>query len=228
MRLLEVRGLSKSFSPVRGLTVSARVLDLFRNGSEGQRPVPVLDKVDLSVESGECVAVVGLNGTGKSTLLRCIAGVMAPSGGSVSHQGRFLALLCHGFGNYEDLTVDHNIRLALQLFGLTRREATGRIRDVAKFAGITHRLNYPASQLSEGMRAKLALCCLEMVSFDLLVLDESLSHVDSEFRETFLELTRKWMASGRSVLMTSHDEGIVGRFATRKLELRDRKLLPRP
>ncbi len=228
MKLLEVTNLEKSFSPVQGFTrsISAKVLDLLRDKESRPHRVSVLSGADIVVNRGECVAIVGLNGTGKSTFLRCVAGVMAPTSGKVEHFGLTLSLLSHGFGAYEDLTVDHNIRLVLQLFGFTRSEAANRLHEVAAFAGITHRLGYPTSQLSEGMRAKLTLCCLEVVPFDLLLLDESLSHVDSEFREIFHGLTRKWIGGGRSILMTSHDEGIVAKFATRKLELREKKLLP--
>lgn len=222
--LLLARGLKKDFvhSGAGGIgrTLAEQLWRL-------RRPLPrltVFEEVDFTLFKGECVALLGTNGCGKSTFLRCLAGVIYPSEGEVIHIGKTVALLSHGFGAYEDLAVWRNIVLAQQFFGISLAEARTNIPAVAALAGLTDRLYNHTSQLSEGMRAKIALSSLSFADFDVALLDESLNHVDSEFRNYFLELTRKWISEGRSLLLTSHDEQLPERFATRKMRFVNKRL----
>ncbi len=222
---LRVTNLDKEFWPYANLfrSLSVTLFETIRNNPKYKRSV--FHNVNFEVGNGECVAVVGKNGSGKSTLLRCISGITRPTKGKIEKFGRTVSLLTHGFGNYEDLSTESNIVLAQQLFGLRLKEAKKNVGEIAKLAGLEMRLKSATSQLSEGMRAKVALCCLPFVPFDLLLLDESLNHVDEEFRDFFLGLTRNWIKEGRSILLTSHEPSLVERFATRKLLLQDKALI---
>lgn len=222
---LRVVNLGKTFRPQSGVVRSISAYILARIKGRKLALNTIFDQLNMEVHNGECVAILGNNGSGKSTLLRCIAGVTVPSRGKIEKHGRVAALLTHGLGNYEDLPVKSNILLVQQLLGLSRKEAKKNILSIAKMAGLEERTLSATSQLSEGMRAKLALCCLPFVPFDLLLLDESLNHVDEEFRSFFLTLTRKWISEGRSVLLTSHEHSLIERFATRKLLLKDKALI---
>ena len=221
--LLLVRGLGKSFSERAGLahTVGRR---LWRLGQAPERYF-IFENVNFTLLPGECVALMGGNGSGKSTFLRCLGNVVAPTRGEIMRIGRIAALLSHGFGAYEDLPVISNIVLAQQLFGATLQEARANAAKVAATAELSERLLSPTSHLSEGMRAKITLSALAHTPFQVALLDESLNHVDKEFRDLFFLLTRKWIAEGRSLLLTSHDDNLLERFATRRLRFQHRTLV---
>jgi len=220
--LLLTRSLGKSFSERVGLahTVGRRIWRL------GQAPdkFPVFENVNFSLYGGECVALMGGNGSGKSTFLRCLGGVMEPSQGKVIRMGQVASLLSHGYGAYEDLTVIRNIVLTQQLIGATLGEARERAPLVAATANLSDRLDSPTAHLSEGMRAKIALSALAHTPFQVALLDESLNHVDKEFRDFFFALTRKWLTQGRSLLLTSHEDNLLERFGTRRLRFQRRTL----
>lgn len=221
--LLLARGLGKAFSSPVGLghTVSRRLLSL------GRAPYRryVFEKVDFTLFPGECAALVGGNGSGKSTFLRCLGGVILPTDGEILRIGRLSALLSHGFGAYEDLPVHQNIVLVQQLLGSSLRHARKNLADVATMAELSDRLYDPTSQLSEGMRAKLSLSALAHTDFQVALLDESLNHVDAEFRDRFFLLTRKWLEEGRGLVITSHDEHLLKKFATRQLRFANHTLI---
>jgi ABC-type polysaccharide/polyol phosphate transport system ATPase subunit len=224
--LLLARRLSKWFSNPSGPgnTISQRLLRLRRPKVK----LYVFDGIDFTLMPGECVSLLGGNGSGKSTLLRCLAGVMEPNGGEVLKIGSVAALLTHGYGAYEELPVVRNIILAQQLLGSSLSDARKNAAQVAEFAGLTDRILSPTSQLSEGMRAKISLSALAFATFDVALLDESLNHVDAAFREQFLELTRKWITEGRSLVMTSHDEHLLSAFATRQIRIDNKTLVEPP
>lgn len=221
--LLLARGLEKSFSARRGLahTISQHIL---RFRSPPERHV-VFSKVDFTLLGGECVTILGGNGTGKSTLLRCLGGVMSPTEGEVMRLGRTVALLTHGFGAYEELPVWRNFLIVQQLLGIPHDDARDNLERAAEIAGLSERLLSPTAHLSEGMRAKLSLASLILAEFDVALLDESLNHVDAEFRQRFFEFTRKWINQGRSLVMTSHDEKVLASFATSSYRIENKSLI---
>ena len=221
--LLLARGLGKHFGGTGGPanTVSKQILNFIRP----QHPLCVFENVDFTLRAGESVALLGTNGSGKSTFLRCLGGVVEPTRGEVLKIGSLVSLLSHGFGAYEELSVVRNIVLAQQLFGVSLARAHANVGAVAEFAGLQDRLLGPTTHLSEGMRAKISLSALAFTKFDVVLLDESLNHVDAEFRLKFLKLTRKWINEGRSLVITSHDEQLLNTFGTRHLRIENKSLI---
>lgn len=221
--LLLARGLGKAFSERAGFahTISRRLL---RFGRAPHRAY-VFQAADFTLLPGECVALIGGNGSGKSTFLRCLGGILEPTDGDVLRIGKLAALLSHGFGAYEDMPVWRNIVLSQQLLGCSLRQARAQLSPVAAMAELSDRLFSPTSHLSEGMRAKIGLSALAHTDFQVALLDESLNHVDSDFRDRFFQLTRRWIAEGRSLVITSHDEQLLQRLATRRLRFENQRLV---
>jgi ABC-type polysaccharide/polyol phosphate transport system ATPase subunit len=224
---LKTENLGKAFLTKQGIghTLSLRLLAKFKKVHLPQK-IFVFEKVNLEIHPGECIGIGGANGSGKSTLLRCMGDVLSPTEGSIHSDKKILALLSHGLGAYEELPVWKNMVLNQQLLGLRKSEAIENLTRHAELAELKDRLASPMTQLSEGMRAKVALTALYFVPFDILLLDESLNHVDTSFREWFFELTRQWLKQGRSIVLTSHDENLLKHFCTRQLLLKNKSLLP--
>jgi ABC-2 type transport system ATP-binding protein len=220
--LLLARGLGKAFSARAGFahTISRR---LARFGKAPKRTY-VFQNVNFTLLPGECVGLAGGNGSGKSTFLRCLGGILEPTEGDVLRIGTLASLLSHGFGAYEDLPVWRNIVLTQQLLGRSLKEARAGLPLVAAMAELSDRLHSPTAHLSEGMRAKISLSALAHADFQVALLDESLNHVDAEFRDRFFQLTRKWISEGRSLVITSHDEQLLQKLASRMLRFENQSL----
>lgn len=223
--ILQLNNLTKFFSAGTSL-VSTIVSKLFSKlfSPEQSPTIYVFKNLNFTLNRGECVVISGVNGSGKSTLLRCISSVMSASSGTITKKGKVLSLLTHGFGAYEDLMVSRNIQLVLQLFGQSERQAKALVPEVAAYAEISERLTSQTSQLSEGMRAKISLAALKFCEFDAVLIDESLNHVDSEFRHKFYLLTREWIKAGKSIVLTSHDDALLQQFGTRHMYFENKSL----
>ena len=220
--LLRAENLGKKFANQGpGISLSQKIKDRL---NPGHKELEIFQGLNFQVQSGVGIALHGGNGVGKSTLLRILGGVLHQSEGKVIHEGKTLALLSHGLGAYEELPVWRNAILVMLLLGMKEKEAEKHLKDFAAFSRLEGRMYSPCTQLSEGMRAKIPLCALRFAPFDLLLLDESLSHVDAEFRASFHELTRQWIKEGRSFLLSSHDAAVLEHFGTKHWHLGNGKL----
>jgi len=160
--------------------------------------------VDLSIEPGERVGVIGANGAGKSTLLRLIARVRRPSAGRVVVRGRVAPLLELGLGFHGELTGRENVTLQGALLGLSRREMTERMPDIAAFAELEGFLDAPTRTYSTGMVARLAFAVATDVDPDILLVDEALSVGDERFRNRCHDRMQHFRDRGKTFLFVSH------------------------
>lgn len=173
---------------------------------------PILQDFDLVVAPGEFVAIVGGSGVGKSTLLRVVAGLIAPNSGTVTvttsagpdRRRRAIVFQDGRLMPWRDLR--GNIGYGLE--GLTMSAATrrGRVDDVMKLTGLTHLADRYPHQLSGGQIQRGGIARALAVQPDLLLMDEPFSAVDALTRESLQdELLRLWQASGKAVLFVTHD-----------------------
>jgi len=130
-----------------------------------------LQDVDLRVEPGEAVALLGANGSGKSTVLRLIAGIYQPSSGSIEHHGRIGAVIELGAGFHPELTGAENIALYAAVLGLNRRELAERYDEIVEFAALQDFLDTPLKYFSSGMEARLAFSVAVCLEPAILLLD---------------------------------------------------------
>jgi len=190
-----------------------------------RRPVHVrhaqftLRGLDLVVKKGEAVALVGSNGSGKSTALRLIAGIYSPSEGWVSTNGRVAAVIELGVGFHPELTGAENVRMYAAVLGLSRREIDERFGEILEFAGIGDFINDPVKYYSSGMQARLAFAVAVCVDPDILLLDEVLAVGDQAFRERCYERIERFRAKGGTLVVVSHDADALRRICTRGIWL---------
>jgi ABC-type polysaccharide/polyol phosphate transport system ATPase subunit len=167
------------------------------------------------VRSGECLGIVGSNGSGKSTILQILAGITLPTRGVVHIRGKVLPLLAVGSGFHPDLTGRENIVLYGTILGAPRDVILGRVDEIAAFAEIERHLDTPTKRYSDGMQARLSFAIAMGFPADIYIFDEVLAVVDGEFRLRCLGEIERCSRSGRTVLLVSHDMAQIRTLADR-------------
>jgi ABC-type polysaccharide/polyol phosphate transport system ATPase subunit len=173
-----------------------------------------LQDVNLSVEPGTTLGVMGRNGAGKSTLLSIISGVLQPTTGEVEVRGRLAAIFGLGTGFNPLFTGRENAMLSGLILGIEHDEMLERFDDIEAFADIGEFMDQPIKTYSSGMRSRLGLAVAVNVEPDVLVLDEALSAGDSAFKRKAIQRMYDLRDSGTTVLFVSHSMGMVKRFCT--------------
>ncbi len=190
-----------------------------------RRPVHVrraeftLAGFDLRVEPGEAVALIGANGSGKSTVLRLIAGIYAPTEGVIETRGRVTAVIELGAGFHPELTGLENVALYGAVMGLTRRELADRLPEILAFADLGDFIREPVKYYSSGMQARLAFSVAVCARPGVLLIDEVLAVGDQTFRARCLERLRELKRQGAALVVVSHDLENVRNLCSRALWL---------
>ncbi len=197
---------------------------LLRGRRKYHRDFWALEDVSLEVETGEAVGVIGRNGAGKTTLLQIIAGVLQPTRGSVSVEGRVTALLELGSGFNPEYTGRENIVLSGQILGFSEAEMKKRIDLIVRFAELEGFVDQPVKTYSTGMMMRLAFASAIHVDPDVLIVDEALSVGDVYFQRKSLDRMEHFRKTGKTVLFVSHDPQLVQRFCSRAVWLEGGKV----
>jgi ABC-type polysaccharide/polyol phosphate transport system ATPase subunit len=176
--------------------------------------------VSFSVEAGEGVALLGANGTGKSTLLRAIAGVLPADAGYVEARGRVAALLSIDAGLMPTLTGRENCMLLGVLAGLSRRQARRSLAEIQERTELGDEFDHPVSSYSQGMRARLGFAVADQVAPDILLLDEVHEAIDHDSRAIVEERAHAILRGGGIVMAAGHDHVLLERLCGRALLLR--------
>jgi ABC-2 type transport system ATP-binding protein len=182
-----------------------------------------LRHVSFDIAPGEAVGVVGRNGTGKSTLLKLIAGVLVPDEGNVSLHGKVAPLLELSAGFASDLTGRENVHLVGALHGITSAQMRKKFDRIVEFAGeqVQRSLDSPVRHYSSGMRVRLGFSVIAQLEHPILLVDEVMAVGDAEFREKCYDTMENLLAQGRTLLLVSHNEDDLTRFCTRGLFIDD-------
>lgn len=177
-----------------------------------------LDHVSFKVRRGEVVGLVGTNGSGKSTMLKCIAGVLEPSKGSVSVHGNIAPLIELGAGFDPELTARENIYLNGALLGYTRAFIDEHLQEIIDFAELQNFMDMPLKNYSSGMVARIAFAIATVTEPDVLIVDETLSVGDVFFQEKCEKRIQHFIESGDvTVLFVSHSMDQVERICQRAI-----------
>ena len=177
-----------------------------------------LDHVSFKVGRGEVVGLVGTNGSGKSTMLKCIAGVLEPSEGSIVVRGNIAPLIELGAGFDLELTARENIYLNGALLGYTREFIDEHLQEIIDFAELEDFMDMPLKNYSSGMVARIAFAIATVTEPDVLIVDETLSVGDVFFQEKCERRIQSFIDSGNvTVLFVSHSMEQVQRICQRAI-----------
>lgn len=193
---------------------SSWIKDLFRPGKTSTHEFWAVEDVDLEIEAGSTLGILGRNGAGKSTLLKMISGVSRPTAGEVRVEGRLAAIFSTGAGFNPEFTGRDNVMLNGLILGISRDEMLARMDDIEAFADIGEFMDQPIKTYSSGMKSRLGFAVAVNVEADILVLDEALSAGDAAFKKKALQRMYDLRDSGTTVLFVSHSIGMVKRFCT--------------
>jgi len=178
-----------------------------------------LRNVNLSVEAGQTVAIVGQNGAGKSTLLGILSKVYRPTSGEVIINGRVSALLELGAGFHPDLTGIENIYLNASILGLSRKEVRRRMGDIVEFAELGEWIDAPIRTYSSGMVMRLGFAIAVQVDPDILLIDEVLAVGDEAFQQKCYRKVQEFQKVGKTIVFVSHDMEAIRAVAHRAVWL---------
>ncbi|GAA3768314.1 ABC transporter ATP-binding protein [Microbacterium kribbense] len=179
-----------------------------------------LKDVSFSIAEGESVAVMGLNGSGKSTTLKMVSGVMQPDGGEVLTRGRVAGLIEVGAGFHPDLTGRENVFLNAAILGMSEKETKDRFDEIVEFSGIGEFIDQEVKHYSSGMFMRLAFSVAIHVELDVLLVDEVLSVGDAPFRAKCNAKLKEMAQEGITMMIVSHSAGQVKELCTRGIVIR--------
>lgn len=184
-----------------------------------------LHNVSFDVKRGETVGIIGTNGSGKSTILKIITGVLNPSGGNVEINGRISALLELGAGFNMEYTGIENIYLNGTMIGFSREEIDAKMQDILDFADIGDFIHQPVKTYSSGMFVRLAFAVAINIDPEILIVDEALSVGDVFFQAKCYKKFEDFKKLGKTILFVSHDLGSISKYCDRVVLLNKGKKL---
>ena len=184
-------------------TLKARI-KAFGLGGKQTRVVRALDNINLDVNYGQVLGVIGTNGAGKSSLMRCVAGILPPSQGRIEVYGSVSTLLALGVGFNPSMSGRDNVFLGGLAAGMSRAEIDGHFDEIADFSELGDAIDAPMRTYSSGMYARLAFSVAATVRPDILIIDEALSTGDAKFKEKSLNRVKELRSDDRALILVSH------------------------
>ncbi|MFK3834337.1 ABC transporter ATP-binding protein [Microbacterium sp. NPDC087868] len=168
-----------------------------------------LDDISFQVGEGESVAIMGLNGSGKSTTLKLISGVLEPDSGNVYTRGRVAGLIEVGAGFHPELSGRENVYLNAAILGMSESEIDERFDEIVEFSEIGEYIDQEVKHYSSGMFMRLAFSVAIHVELDILLVDEVLSVGDAPFRAKCSAKIKELTSQGVTMLVVSHNANMV-------------------
>ncbi len=195
---------------------SDRLVDTFGlPGRKKLREHRALNQISFEVKKGETLGIIGTNGSGKSTFLKIITGVLNPTEGDVIIDGRISALLELGAGFNMEYTGIQNVYLNGMMMGFTNEEIDARLQEILDFADIGEFADQPVKTYSSGMFVRLAFAVAINIDPEILIVDEALSVGDVFFQAKCYKKFDEFKKQGKTILFVSHDLGSVVKYCDR-------------
>ena len=222
--LIKVENISKDYAIYKNnlqSTISALLPTLIRDHEK----ITVLDDINFNIGSGQSIGLIGKNGSGKSTLLQILAGIIQPSRGKYRINGNVSAMLELGSGFNLNFSGRENIILNGLLLGLKKSEIISKFDEITKFADIGSAIDQPVKTYSSGMIVRLAFAIQVINKPEILIIDEALSVGDFFFQQKCFKFIRQLINNGTTLLLVSHDMGMIQNFCTKTILLDKGKLI---
>ena len=219
---IDVKDLHISYRCLKSFSIKKSLLHLKKTKSEVHEAVR---GVSFSVPKGEILGIVGKNGSGKSTMLRAIAGIFSPDEGSIDLHGNSVQLLSIGVGFLKKLTGRENILLSGMLLGFSEEQVRAKMDEIIEFANLGKFIDMPVKTYSSGMHSKLAFSITAILESDIMLIDEVLSVGDAKFKKKSFNKMKELISNeDRTVLIVSHNSQTIRQLCTSVLWLHDGEL----
>jgi lipopolysaccharide transport system ATP-binding protein len=227
-----VQGLSKSYdishNSVRPTNFRELIIDRLRhplgNGRQSRETFWAVKDVEFEIKRGESVGIIGRNGAGKSTILKLLSRITAPTTGSIDIYGHLASLLEVGTGFHAELTGRENIFLNGSILGMRRREIQRRFDEIVEFSGVERFLDTPVKRYSSGMYVRLAFAVAAHLEPEILIVDEVLSVGDSAFQKKCMGKMNDVLHEGRTIVFVSHSMSSISALCGRVLVMEQGRL----
>lgn len=214
--VIEVKKMSMSFNVLNEKVTSLKEFFIkFLKGNIKYRKFNALNNINFSIQKGEVVGLIGFNGAGKSTLLKLISGVLTPTEGSVTIEGRIAPLIELGAGFDPELTGRENVVLNSKLLGFSKKEIKDRMNSIIEFSELKDFIDIPLKNYSSGMLARLGFSIATSYTPEVLIVDEVLSVGDFHFQEKSIKKIHDMIQGGTTVFFVSHNIQQVRELCTR-------------
>jgi len=216
--VMSVRSVSKRFHMVvPGQEIKTTLLHPLRawRASHRNRDLWAVRDVSFDIRQGEFFSIIGANGSGKSSLLRLLAGLSKPTTGAVETTGRVSTLLELGSGFHPQVSGRENAILNGLLIGMTRAEMEALLPSIVEFAGLQEFIDQPMRTYSSGMYVRLGFAIAAFMEPEILLVDEVLAVGDARFQEKCYDHIATLQRKGVTIIMVSHDLSAVERFSDR-------------
>ncbi len=224
--IIKVANLGKTFKlpHEKHLSLKSAFVNFYRR-RRGYELQQVLKDVSLEISRGEFFGIVGRNGSGKSTLLKLLAGIYAPSQGTIHIGGSLTPFIELGVGFNMELTGRENVFLNGALLGFPRREMRAMYDDIVKFAELRKFMDQKLKNYSSGMQVRLAFSIAIRAKSDILLIDEVLAVGDASFQQKCFDVFAELKKQGTTIILVTHDMSSVLRFCDRVMLIHEAQLV---
>lgn len=214
---------SKKFKKGKRLLLKQAVLDLFTE--DKQEDFWALKDVSFKIHKGESIGIIGANGSGKSTILKLMAGVLTPTVGKVSVKGRVGPLIELGAGFHPELTGRENIYLNGTILGLSKKEIDQKFNDIVAFSELEDFIDTPVKHYSSGMYMRLGFSIAININPDILLIDEILTVGDIAFQKKCLKKMEEFRMKEVTIIIVTHSLELVKGFCHKTILIQNGKFI---
>ncbi len=216
---IEVENLCIAYKGLKAFSIKQH---FFKGKRKKAQVVEAVKNISFKVKKGEILGIIGKNGSGKSTMLRAIAGIFSPNSGSIDLHGNSISLLSIGVGLQKELSGRENIVLSGMLLGFTEKQINEQMDAIIEFSELGKFIDAPVRTYSSGMYSKLAFSISAILETDILLIDEVLSVGDSKFKKKSYRRMKELISDeNRTVIIVSHDMKTVADLCTKVLWIND-------
>lgn len=208
-----------------------KVTDLCKVYNPGENEVRALDHINLKIDRGEFVAIIGQSGSGKSTFMNMLGCLDTPTSGTYFLNGtdvstmtdnelsavrnREIGFIFQGFNLIANLTAEENVELPLIYRGIDKKTRRQLAREALEMVGLSHRMNHKPSEMSGGQQQRVAIARAIAAKPPVILADEPTGNLDSASSKEILSILKDLHKGGRTVILITHDDGIAGKGKAR-------------